>query len=358
MGHSSSKDAGEGGNLQQYNEFVEHPLLVAIDNPINRFCDDFASSLLEDTPQRTSKSDSTFTNTEIDEVEGYTILKRIGEGAEATVFEATKDGSTESIALKRFKKDKRMKDEIPKEVEIARLLHHPNCLAVYDAFKSQAGDYYVSMPIARFGALNSSHRPELTIMEGVRFLVQMGSALAHMHSNNIVHRDIKPQNVLIFDFGYSLCDFSVSTKLQKPDEDLSGEIGTSFFMAPQVANQENYKPKPADMWSLGVTIYVLLYGIYPYNLEKVAEQVDPDIRVNNISRIKPLCELEFPESPVVPNEMKEIIAGLLKKNPDERLTADQLCENEWLKEMDYEHQKLLSLMPLNDEKIGHSHHRH
>ena len=358
MGHSSSKEAAEGGTLQQYNEFVEHPLLVAIDNPINRFCDDFASSLLEDTPARNNKNDSGFANTEIDEVEGYTILKRIGEGAEATVFEATKDGTSESIALKRFKKDKRMKDEFPKEIEIARALHHPNCLPILDAFKSQAGEYYVSMPIARYGALNASHRPELTVMGGVRFLVQMGSALQHMHQNGFVHRDIKPQNVLVFDFGYALCDFSVSTKLQKPDEDLSGEIGTSYFMAPQVANQENYKPKPADMWSLGVTIFVLLYGVYPYNLEKVAEQVDPDIRVNNISRIKPLCELEFPKTPIIPDEMKEIIAGLLKKNPEERMTADQLCENEWLKEMDDENQKLMSVLPLNEEKIGHSHHRH
>ena len=63
--------------------------------------------------------------------------------------------------------------------------------------------------------------------------------------------------------------------------------------------------------------------------------------------------LEFPDSPVVPNEMKEIISGLLKKNPDERLTADQLCENQWLKEMEFEHQKLYDAMPFNDEKVGH-----
>lgn len=345
MGSSESKEAEEGGSLHQYNEFTEHPLLVAIDNPINRFCDDFASSLVEDVQQRNSKNESTFANTEIEQVQGYTIIRRIGEGAEATVYEATKLGSSTSIALKHFKKDKRMRDEFPKEVEIARALHHPHCLPILDSFKSEAGEYYIAMPIARHGALNVPRRPELTVLNGGRFLLQIGSALEHMHANGYVHRDVKPQNVLIFDDGYSLCDFSVSTKLQKPDEDLSGEIGTSFFMAPQVANQENYKPKPADMWSLGVTIFLLLYGTYPYNLEKVAEQANPDIHVNNISRIKPLCDLEFPECPVIPNEMKEIIAGLLEKNPEKRLTAEQLIQNEWLINIDKECSKLMSMHP-------------
>jgi serine/threonine protein kinase len=306
----------------------QHPLLAVVESPINRFCDDFASSLVHETHARNAKQSPSFPSTETDDIEGYTVIRRIGDGAEAAVFEAIKDGTTESIALKRYKKVNNMKDGIPMEVEIAKLLNHPNCVRIIDNFRSPMGDFIVAMPLAKEGSLLSSQQPEITPNEAIQLLFEIGSALQHMHSQGVVHRDIKPQNILIFDDCFALCDYSVSTVL-KQDEMISGYTGSPIFMAPEVS-PVLYKPKPPDMWSLGVSVYALLFGKYPYDLERGLQQVEQNY-VKNVARSLDLGELKFPDVPVVPQELKDILAALLIKNPDKRLTADQLVSIEWMK---------------------------
>lgn len=331
MGATPSKDPEDGGDPLQDESIPEHPLLVAIENPINRFFDDFASTLVDIPHLKLSKNETPFANNEIEEIEGYTIIKKIGEGADASVFEGIKEGETVSVALKIFnKKDKQSRNEAPKEVEICQNMNHPYIIKIIDAFRLPNDDFVVTMPIARKGALKSSHYPVLTVNGAIKFLDQIGNALAYMHKSCYVHRDIKPGNILVFDDGFKLCDFSVSTKLSLPDQVLSLEVGTSYFMAPEVTNNGVYLPMPADMWSLGITVFLLLYGSYPYNLEKVAEQADPNKHICNIARLQPLCELSFPETPIVPDQLKEIISKLLRKNPEERMTAEELANNEWI----------------------------
>ena len=342
MGTTPSKDCEDGGGPLQNESAQEHPLLVAIENPINRFFDDFASSLVDIPHAKLSKNDVPFANSELEVIDGYTVVRKIGEGGDASVFEGIKEGETESVALKIFKKgDKQAKTEAPKEVEIAQNLDHPFIIKILDSFKLPNNDYVVVMPIAHKGSLQNSHSPDLTVNGAIKFLDQIGSALAYMHRLCYVHRDIKPGNVLIFDDGYKLCDFSVSTKLSLPDQVLSLEVGTSYFMAPEVTNNGVYLPMPADMWSLGITIFLLIYGFYPYNLEKVAEQADPDKRICNIARLQPLCELTFPETPIIPEELKDIISRLLRKKPEERMTAEELANNEWIHKKRKEWEDLL-----------------
>ena len=306
----------------------QHPLLAVVDNPINRFCDDFASNLVEETPSRNAKQTPAFHNADTDDIDGYTVIRRIGDGAEAAVFEAIKEGATESIALKRYKKVNNMKDGIPMEVKIAKLLNHPNCIRILDNFQSQSGEFIVAMPLAKEGSLQGSQRPEISPNEAIQLLFDIGSALQHMHSKGIVHRDIKPQNILILDDSFVLCDYSVSAVL-RADEMLSGYTGSPIFMAPEVS-PILYKPKPPDMWSLGVSVYVLLFGRYPYELERGLQQVEQNY-VKNVARSLELGDLKFPDVPVIPRELKEVLSGLLNKNPDARLTADQLVSIDWLR---------------------------
>lgn len=311
-----------------FGEFTEHPLLSAIENPINRFCDDFASSLVEESQPRNTKNDSPFGNSEMDDIDGFTCVRRLGDGAEAVVYEAIENVSGQHIALKRYKHVKHMGDGVPREVDIARALDHPRCIQILDCFQVPSNDFVVVMPYCKNGALSSSSKPEITIIGSLQLLYQVGSALQHLHSRNIVHRDVKPQNILLFEDGFTLCDFSVSVQLRSDEEMLSGVVGTSVFMAPEISNHL-YHPKPVDMWALGITVYVLLFGKYPYGLEKVIEQTEATMNINMVRTVATI-DLLFPEIPVVPNELKAIIAGLLNKNPEERLTAQQLCGIEWM----------------------------
>jgi serine/threonine protein kinase len=113
------------------------------------------------------------------------------------------------------------------------------------------------MPISAFGALRISTVPELTVRGAVSLLSQIGSALAHMHSQQIVHRDVKPGNILVFEENFVLCDFSISSQLSGDDELVSGIAGTPVFMAPEIS-VNMYAPKSADMWALVVTVYGLV----------------------------------------------------------------------------------------------------
>ncbi|EAX94511.1 CAMK family protein kinase [Trichomonas vaginalis G3] len=306
----------------------EHPLLAVVSNPINRFCDEFASSLCEDINTKNTKQSQSYFQSADEEIEGYSIIRRIGDGAEAAVYEAIKNDEGISVALKRYKKVNNLRDGIPLEVEIAKMLDNDYCLKVFSHFKSVTGDFIVTMPLAQHGALQPSNKPEISISGAIQLVYQIGNGLQYMHSHRIVHRDIKPQNILLLDGNYVLCDYSVSAVLKSDDELLTGYTGSPIFMAPEVS-PTLYKPRPPDLWSLGVTVYVLLFGCYPYKLERGLVQVEQNY-VKNVSKSLDLGDLTFPEVPSIPQELKDVIAGLLEKNPDQRMTASDICNNPWL----------------------------
>lgn len=351
MGSSSSvpKEKKPNSHKQTYNEFDEHPLLLSIENPINRFCDDFASSLIYDGNSRTNKSESPFNQAENEQIIGYTIIRVLGIGAEATVYEAHKNRSSNPVAIKQYKQVKNMGNGLPREVEIANMLDHPRITRIFECFQNSNKEFIVVMPCAKYGSLEYSTLPEITYTEAITLLYQIGSALAYMHSLRVVHRDIKPQNILLTDDGFLLCDFSVSSQLGSDDEMLSGLTGTSVFMSPEISNHNLYPPKPADMWALGVTVFVLLYGKFPFNLDKALENNgDGQWNTLNITKNVNGVDLVFPNIPSIPNELKQVISGLLDKNPNERMTAHQLVENPWIIEKINEWQKLMEYLQSDD----------
>lgn len=335
MGNSSSKDGGEAKpKPQSYKEFSVHPLLCAIENPINRFADDFASFLVGgDAANRIELPMNTLGMSEIC---GYTIKKMLGKGAEAEVYLGQKQGQP-PVAIKRYVACQHMDGDMPREVKIAKLLDHPHCMQLLETYQlPDNGDHIVFMPLSTKGELATSNVPVVTAIGAAHFLYQVGAAVAHMHSRNIVHRDIKPGNVLMFDNGYCLIDYSVSVALNGPNDMLSGKVGTSVFMAPEISNN-NYAPKPADIWALGITTFVILFGRYPFALDKLLEGGDP---------MKPISswiigyDLVFPETPAIPEELKDIIRGMLRMNPTERMTSEELANHPWIHAKMEEREKL------------------
>ena len=230
MGSSVSKSL-DSAKSQPYREFTEHPLLGAIDNPINCFCDDFASSLTDDPFSRNPKMEIPMNAPELQEIAGYTILGVIGNGAEAVVYQAVEKRSAIQLAIKQYRQVQYMENGQPREVSIARRLDHPNCIVVRDCFQDQNGDYVLVMPLSRKGEVKASNAPAVTVAGGIQLLYQIGGAVAHMHSRNIVHRDIKPGNIIMLDDGFCLIDYSVSMPLNDPNEELAGIVGTSVFMS-------------------------------------------------------------------------------------------------------------------------------
>ena len=339
-----------------YASYDEHPLLKSIKNPINQFCDEFASSLIQDQLVLDQKKVIQITPNEQEEIYGFTIVKVLGDGAEAVVYEAFKSRTTTSdstinlpFALKKYKKVLQMGNGVPREFEIAQLLDHPNCLKMYECNKNAVGEYMISMPLYSHGSLSYSSVPTLTISSSVLFIQQLSSALAYMHSLNVVHRDIKPANVLFYEDGFVFCDYSVSAHLKSPNELLSGIVGTSVFMSCEISNNP-YLPKPCDVWALGVTLYVLLFGKFPYHLEIALEENKGQIWNNTFPIINCVStfELEFPNIPSIPIELKKIISGMLERDPQKRLTAKQIAQNEWISEQYKKRKRLMDFMKNED----------
>jgi serine/threonine protein kinase len=262
------------------------------------------------------------------EVEGYRIGRLIGQGAQGWVYEAVNLETNEAVAVKICKRT-----TPPREVELAGGLDHAHILKIFDCqriIRSRETLFAIVMPLSTFGALRHSNAPELTVMLAIQLLHEIGSALAYIHSLNIVHHDIKPANILIFENGFSLSDFSVSVILDGSNEQISDQIGTSTFMAPEISTRL-YFPKPTDMWSLGVTVYCLLFGMFPFDLENCFDRDDRPAAVRVADHVMPF-PLNFPKEPVVPLELMDVLSGLLEKDPLKRTTAEELVRNEWIGE--------------------------
>jgi serine/threonine protein kinase len=112
-------------------------------------------------------------------------------------------------------------------------------------------------------------------------------------------------------------------------------------MAPEISGQ-CYAPKPLDMWALGITVFVLLFGKFPYDIEQTFGQTDTHLSALAISRKVTNYDLVFPELPVIPDELQTVLAKLLARSPTERATAQMIVDHPWLREQVEEYKRIWS----------------
>jgi serine/threonine protein kinase len=240
-------------------DLSEHPLLLSVDVPVNRFCDHFASAL-DSGPADVALAPESRDAIEFD---GFRTLSAVGRGASGFVYKAVDIETGQTVALKVHKRSDRFATEIPREVYIAQQLDHPRILQILRTFEIQRTReslYVAVLPFAESGSLCQSNVPTLTTIAAVELLLQIGDALAYMHSLNIVHRDIKPQNILVFDDGFRLCDFSVTVALTDTNQILNDQYGTSVFMAEK--SPPTHTGRYVSSWNNG-----LLFTIWPFAVQ-------------------------------------------------------------------------------------------
>ena len=296
------------------NERHEHPLLQPMYKPLNVIPDYFTSEITG--PNDDQERD--MIKTEWCK-EDYTFVSNIKENVVKVA-----DRSGRFFVSKVVGHSKTASNGYPIEFVVSACIgDNPHCVQVTEC-RRYGQKLYVLAPWAKYGPLRSDikgNTPNLTVNGTIELLYDIGRALMHMHSVNVVHRDVKPDNIVVSDEGYMLCDYDVSQILTSPDEMIRDKKGTAGFMAKEVLSQ-SYKPKPADMFSLGATAFSLLYGALPFN--------ETQTLVNGQENKK--REVVFPAIPYIHDELKKIITSLLSDEPGERLTAVQLVQNPWLSE--------------------------
>ncbi|XP_052459284.1 uncharacterized protein LOC128017790 isoform X1 [Carassius gibelio] len=257
--------------------------------------------------------------------QGYTIEKELSRGASGIVF-LVKDTEGDPYVIKQMNsRDEEELDAVRKEVEILKELSFGYIVTYVNSFEDDAGRIYIVMEYCEGGDLSKvmeTHQGESFFEEQqiLDWLVQICLALRYLHEKNILHRDIKPQNIFLTEDGYiNLGDFGCSKVLERADEYANSVVGAKLYFSPEVC-QRRYNSK-SDIWSLGWVLHDLCMldvwadGMQRYVIHAVS-------LTGNLPQISERYSVE----------LRELIRQMLNRDPRERPSAEEILAKPFLED--------------------------
>ncbi len=248
--------------------------------------------------------------------ERYDLIGKIGRGGFADVYEAYDRALDRRVAVKIIPEERAMSARVLREVQAAAALSHPGIVALYDWFGDGEQNYIVCELVDgdSLDRLDGRLRDADVVAIGAELL----EALAFAHSQGIVHRDVKPQNVMLDAEGHvKVMDFGIALLSDTDTLTKDGDVvGTVAYMSPEQAAGHRVGP-PTDVYSAGMVLYELLAGVHPLRGETPAETLA------NVSaaRLPPLAELR----PDLPKDLIELIDEACAPRAAQRPAAADLA---------------------------------
>ncbi|MNZ43452.1 Serine/threonine-protein kinase PrkC [compost metagenome] len=258
----------------------------------------------------------------------YQIIERIGGGGMALVYKAQDILLNRYVAIKvlrqQFVNDEEFIRRFRREAQSAASLSHPNIVSVYDVGQEDEV-HYIVMEYVEGQNLNEiiKERAPLQVEESIRIASQIADALDHAHHNQIIHRDIKPHNILIGRNGrVKVTDFGIARAVTSTTITQTGSVvGSVHYFSPEHAKGVTTGEK-SDLYSLGIVLYQMLTGRLPFlgespisvALKHLQEEFDEPRKVN----------------PMIPQSVENIILKSMRKNPNERYQS----ANEMLRDLE------------------------
>ena len=295
----------------------------------------------------------------------YQIIKSIGEGGMANVYLAYDTILDRNVAVKVLRgdlaTDEKFVRRFQREALSASSLSNPNIVEVYDVGEDN-GEYYIVMEYVEGKHLKNllKKRGKLTVPEVVDIVLQITSGLSVAHDSYIIHRDIKPQNILILDNGLvKITDFGIAVAMNATQLTQTNSVmGSVHYLPPEQASGKGATLQ-SDIYSIGILMYELLTGKLPFKGDNAVE-----IALKHLKEPMPSIRDEYPE---IPQSVENIILKATAKNPKNRYAdaremhedlktcLDESRKNE-LKitfkypEHDYDDTKLLKTIKVNEKK--------
>ena len=253
----------------------------------------------------------------------YEILEVIGQGGMSVVYRAKCHRLNRMVAVKvlkdEFSEDAEFKNRFQDESLSVAMMSHPNIVSVYDVSKSDDIEYIVMELIDGITLKEYLQKKgHLTWQETVYFALQIAKALEHAHNRGIIHRDIKPQNIMVLRDGtVKVADFGIAHQVSKQQTYNKGEaIGSVHYISPEQAKGSRIDNR-ADIYSLGVVMYEMLTGRLPF------EGTNPvDIAIQHINSI-PLSPSDYVKD--IPEAIENIARKAMSPRLSQRYSsADEL----------------------------------
>lgn len=275
----------------------------------------------------------------ISKVAGYKFVRKLGKGAFSTVIEMKKDSKSYAIKICDMSKEKykffkyssqtdaknNANNKKPnasqlgpkEEVAIMKRFSHPYIIKFYDFYEDEkAKKMYIVMELLSGGNISRCG----TLQQKKIAFAQSVSGLQYIHFQRIAHRDIKVDNILRAEDGsIRIADFGVSKLVPEGTNKISIEmIGTPAYSAPEIFGDSMYDPFAADVWSLGVTLYYMLFDRLPFVADKLSE----------IQRKVSVEDVRFPDG--TDKSIMDLIRKMLKKNPTKRIKLNDIWDHPWM----------------------------
>ena len=255
----------------------------------------------------------------------YELQEQIGEGGMAYVYRAVDRRLNRSVAVKIMRDEMAADEEFRRrfcaESQAVAMLSHPNIVAVYDVSHSDTMEYIVMELIDGITLKQyMNRRGILSWKETVHFSKQIARAMAHAHERGIIHRDIKPQNIMLLrDGSIKVADFGIASLENELQESSGQAIGSIHYIAPEQARGELPDAR-SDIYSLGVVMYEMMTGVVPYAGDTLGEIAVKHINANP----KPIHEV----NPDIPKVLEEMIARAMASGLQDRYqTAAELADD-------------------------------
>jgi serine/threonine protein kinase len=259
-------------------------------------------------------------------IKDYIVLETLHSGANGEVSLALSKKARKKVVIKRIDEFKVDREFIKNEVRIGTKVKHTNLVKIFKTFQEehytylemeylQGCDLYQYMEKRDFRPITEKH--------GRLLFKQIVKAVRHMHKRNIVHRDLKLENIIVGKKdSLKLIDFGMAEQLVNNKHLSSQWCGSTDYVCPEILTRTPYSGFKADVWSLGVILYTLLYSEFPFLFSERVEALQND---------QPHPIPDYPSHVPISAAARDLIQKMLEVDADKRISLQEVWNHKWMK---------------------------